>query len=44
MEDANGGLSILEESVPTIGRKTKQPTTMKDEEWEVLDKKELGTR
>ena len=36
MEDANGG------HLP-LGRKTKQPTIMKDEEWEVLDKKALGT-
>ena len=26
-----------------LGRKTKQMTTMKDKEWEVLDRKELGT-
>ena len=26
-----------------LGGKTKQPMTMKDEEWEVLDRKELGT-
>ena len=26
-----------------MGVKTKQPMTMKDEEWEVLDRKELGT-
>ena len=26
-----------------LGRKTKQPMTMKDEEWEVLDRKALGT-
>ena len=26
-----------------FGGKTKQPVTMKDEEWEVLDRKELGT-
>ena len=25
-----------------LGGKTKQPTNMKDEEWEVLDRKELG--
>ena len=26
-----------------LGRKAKQPATMKDEEWEVLDRKALGT-
>ena len=26
-----------------LGEKAKQPTAMKDEEWEVLDRKELGT-
>ena len=26
-----------------LGGKAKQPTTMKDEEWEVLDRKALGT-
>ena len=26
-----------------MGGKAKQPTDMKDEEWEVLDKKALGT-
>ena len=25
-----------------LGKKTKQPVTMKDEEWEVLDRKVLG--
>ena len=43
MEYANGGLSVLEISVPAVGWKRKQPAAMKDEEWEVLDKKELGT-
>ena len=49
MEDANGGLSVPERSVPAIGRKSKiakkakQPAAMKDEEWEVLDRKALGT-
>ena len=28
---------------PPLGGKTKQPATMKDEEWEVLDRKVLGT-
>ena len=27
----------------SLGRKAKQPAAMKDEEWEVLDRKELGT-
>ena len=26
-----------------LGEKTKQPVTIKDEEWEVLDRKALGT-
>ena len=43
MEDENGGLSLPEGSVPAVGRKKKQSTTMKDEEWEVLDRKALGT-
>ena len=42
MEYANGGLSVPEGSIPTVGRK-KLLTTMKDEEWEVLDRKALGT-
>ena len=43
MEDANGGLSVPEGSVPVVGKKSKIPAAMKDEEWEVLDRKELGT-
>ena len=44
MEDANGGLSVPEGSIPTVEKKNpKQLTIMKDEEWEVLDKKALGT-
>ena len=27
----------------SLGRKAKHPATMKDEEWEVLDRKALGT-
>ena len=27
----------------SLGRKSKQPVAMKDEEWEVLDRKALGT-
>ena len=27
----------------SLGRKSKQPMAMKDEEWEVLDRKALGT-
>jgi hypothetical protein len=42
MEDANGRLFISEGSIPTIGRIEKKSTTMKDEEWEVLDRKALG--
>ena len=43
MEDENGGLSVPERSVPVVGRKANQPAAMKDEEWEVLDRKALGT-
>jgi hypothetical protein len=43
MEDADGRLFISEGSIPTIGRSSKEPTTMKDEEWEILDRKTLGT-
>ena len=43
MEDANGGLYVLEGSISNIGQKKKQPATMKDEEWEVVDRKALGT-
>ena len=43
MEDANGGLSVPEGSVPVVGKKSKIPAAMKDEEWEVLDRKALGT-
>jgi hypothetical protein len=42
MEDADGRLFISEGSIPTIGRKEKK-SNMKDEEWEVLDRKALGT-
>ena len=42
MEDANGGLFVPEGSILTIERK-KKLVTMKDEEWEVLDIKALGT-
>jgi hypothetical protein len=43
MEDADGRLFISEGSIPTIGWNRKEATTMKDEEWEVLDRKALGT-
>ena len=43
MEDENGGISVLEGSVPSLRGKEKQSTAMKDEEWEVLDRKALGT-
>ena len=43
MEYANGGLSLPKGSVPAIGRKRKTLEAMKDEEWEVLDRKALGT-
>ena len=43
MEGENGGIIVPEGSIPTIGKKKKQPTTMNDKEWEVLDRKALGT-
>jgi hypothetical protein len=43
MEDADGRLFISEGSIPTIGWNKKKLMTMKDEEWEVLDRKALGT-
>ena len=43
MEDADGRLFISEGSIPTIEWSTKKPTAMKDEEWEILDRKALGT-
>jgi hypothetical protein len=42
MEDADGRLFISEGSIPTIGWNRKEVMTMKDEEWEVLDRKALG--
>jgi hypothetical protein len=43
MEDADGRLFISEGSIPTIGGVAKKPMAMKDEEWEILDRKALGT-
>jgi hypothetical protein len=43
MEDADGRLFISEGSIPTIGWNNKELMAMKDEEWEVLDRKALGT-
>ena len=43
MEDENGGLPISERSIPIIKKNIKHATSMKDEEWEVLDRKALGT-
>ena len=43
MEDANGGLSIPEGSIPTIGRKNKTVNDYEGQTMEVLDRKELGT-
>ena len=42
MEDANGGYMYQKDLYLQLGGKTKQPVTMKDEEWEVLDKKAMG--
>ena len=43
MEDVDRRLSVLERSVPTIGWKKKMSTGMTDEEWNLLDRKALGT-
>ena len=43
MEDANGGLSVPKGSIPTIGKKNKTTDDNEDKEWEVLDRKALGT-
>jgi hypothetical protein len=43
MEDADGRLFISEGSIPTIERSSKEAAAMKDEEWEILDRKALGT-
>jgi hypothetical protein len=43
-EDLDGRLFISEGSIPTIGWNIKEVTAMKDEEWEVLDRKALGTK
>ena len=43
MEDANGGLSIPKRSITTIGWKSNKPTSIKDKEWEILNRKALGT-
>ncbi|KAH9294173.1 hypothetical protein KI387_040625 [Taxus chinensis] len=42
MEDASGGLPISEGSLSTIERESFEASTMKDEEWDVLDQKALG--
>jgi hypothetical protein len=42
MEDADGRLFISEGSVPTIERSSKEASGQ-DEEWEILDRKALGT-
>jgi hypothetical protein len=42
MEDADGRLFISEGSIPTIGWNRKELMAMKDEEWEILDRKALG--
>jgi hypothetical protein len=42
MEDADGRLFISEGYIPTIGWNKKKSMAMKDEEWEVLDRKALG--
>jgi hypothetical protein len=42
MEDTYGIVFISEGSIRTIGKIPNNPTSMKDEEWEVLDRKALG--
>jgi hypothetical protein len=42
MEYEDGILFISEGYFPTIGKTIKKPTSMKDEEWEVLDRNALG--
>jgi hypothetical protein len=43
MENADGRLFISKGSIPTIGRIEKKTTAMKYKEWEILDRKSLGT-
>ena len=43
MEDANGRLSVSENLYLPLSGKTKKLTAMKDVEWEILDRKALGT-
>jgi hypothetical protein len=43
MEDADRRLFISEGSIPTIGWNSKEVGATKDEEWEILDRKALGT-
>jgi hypothetical protein len=43
MEDADGILLISEGSILQMDKISKNLTTMKDEELEALDRKELGT-
>ena len=43
MEDANGRLSISKGSLLAIERKAKKPMSVNDEEWDILDRKALGT-
>jgi hypothetical protein len=43
MEDADGRLLYQKDLFLPWGGIEKKTTTMKDEEWEVLDKKALGT-
>jgi hypothetical protein len=43
MEDADGRLFISEGSIPTIGWNRKEADDHEGQEWEVLDRKALGT-
>jgi hypothetical protein len=43
MEDAIGGLSISNNIFLALGEIEKKSMTMKEKEWEALDRKELGT-
>ena len=43
MEAEDGALYISKIYLSIIGKKEKKPKSMQDKEWEILDRKELGT-
>ena len=43
MEDANGRLSLLEGFMEAVRRKNQNHGTMSNDEWDLLDKKALGS-